>query len=72
MRYNEEFPHCKGGQALEQAAQGVMESPALEVSNKVRMWHLQVLLNPTALTAKEVLPPLLVEIPRSFIHSFLT
>lgn len=39
----------------------VMESPALEVSNKVWMWHLQVLLNPTVLTGKEVLPPLLVE-----------
>lgn len=49
----------------------VKELPALEVSNKERMWHLQLLLNPAVLMAKEVLPPLLVEDPQ-IIHSFLT
>lgn len=49
----------------------LMELPALEVANNVWMWHLQVLINPTVLMAKEVLPPLLVEEPQ-FIHSFLT
>ena len=39
--HQEEFPHGKGGQALEGAAQGGLESPSLEVS----LEHLDVALS---------------------------